>query len=134
MFGEKFSLKRTFSESFNPLCVGNPGPPKLYGTRKVVQLTGDTDREISKKTPNQTAQRFGVYGTDLGISFNYDGKLYFLFGDTTRRGPSEGLPKSALPGTHFNEIETDYDAIAFTTSDRAYNGIFLDIQFNTADC
>ena len=113
MFGEKFSLKRTFSESFNPLCVGNPGPPKLYGTRKVVQLTGDTDREISKKTPNQTAQRFGVYGTDLGISFNYDGKLYFLFGDTTRRGPSEGLPKSALPGTHFNEIETDYDAIAF---------------------
>jgi len=52
----------------------------------------------------------------------------FLFGDTTRRGPSEGLPKSALPGTHFNEIETDYDAIAFTTSDRAYNGIFLDFN------
>jgi hypothetical protein len=125
LFGEKFSLKRTFSESFNPLCVGNPGPPKLYGTCKVVQLTGDTDREIGKKTPNQTAQRFGVYGTDLGISFNYDGKLYFLFGDTTRRGPSEGLPKSALPGTHFNEIETDYDAIACTTTDRAYNGIFL---------
>jgi len=125
MFSEKFRLKKTFSESFNPLCVGNPGPPKLYGTRKVVQLTGDTDRETGKKTPNQTAQRFGVYGTDLGISFNYNGKLYFLFGDTTRRGPLEGLPKSALPGTHYNEIETDYDAIAFTTNDRAYGGIFL---------
>jgi hypothetical protein len=130
MFSEKFSLKRTFSESFNPLCVGNPGPPKLYGTRKVVQLTGDIDRETGKKTPNQTAQRFEVYGTDLGISFNNGGKLYFLFGDTTRRGPSEGLPKSALPGTHYNEIETDYDAIAFTTSDRAYDGIFL--VFNSA--
>ena len=125
MFSEKFSLKKTFSESFNPLCVGNPGPPKLYGTRKVVQLSGDTDRETGKKTPNLTAQRFGVYGIDLGISFNYDGKLYFLFGDTTRRGPLEGLPKSALPGTHYNEIETDYDAIAFTTSDRAYEGVFL---------
>ena len=44
MFSEKFSLKKTFAESYNPLCVGNPGPPKLYGTRKVVQLTGDIDR------------------------------------------------------------------------------------------
>jgi hypothetical protein len=125
MFSEKFSLKKTFAERYNPLCIGNPGPPKLYGTRKVVQLTGDIDRETGNKTLNQTVKRFEIYGTDLGISFIYNGKLYFLFGDTTRRGPIEGLPKSALPGTHYNENETDYDAIAYTTSDRAYDGIFL---------
>ncbi len=130
MFSEKFSLKKTFAESYNPLCVGNPGPPKLYGTRKVVQLTGDTDRERGTDTPNQTGKRYQVYGTDLGISFVHDGRLFFLFGDTTRRGTSEGLPKTALPGTHFNEDETDYDAIAFTTSDSAYNGIPL--VFNSA--
>src|SRR4051794_38655187 len=123
MFSEKFSLKKTFAESYNPLCVGNPGPPKLYGTRKVAQLTGDIDRETGNKTLNQTVKRFEIYGTDLGISFIYNGKLYFHFGDTTRRGPVEGLPKSALPGTHYNENETDYDAIAYTTSDRAYDGI-----------
>ncbi|HZA06443.1 MAG TPA: DUF4185 domain-containing protein [Nitrososphaeraceae archaeon] len=128
MFSEKFILKKTFSASYNPLCIGNPGPAKLYGTRKVVQLTGDIDRETGSKTINQTAKRFQIYGTDLGISFICGGKLYFLFGDSTRRGPSEGLPKSALPGTHYNEIETDYDAIAFTTSERAYDGVLL--QFN----
>ena len=125
MFSEKFSLRKTFAESYNPLCVGNPGPPKLYGTRKVSQLTGDLDPETNKKTLNQTATKFSVYGTDLGVSFPYGGKLYFLFGDTTRRGPSEGLPKSAMPGAPYNEDVTDYDAIAYTASDRAYDGISL---------
>lgn len=125
MFNESFGLKKTFAASYNPLCIGNPGPPKLNGTGKVVQLTGDTDRERNCKTSNQTATRYKIYGTDLGVSFLYDGKLFFLFGDTTRRGPDEGLPQTGLPGTHFNENETDYDAIAYTTSDRAYEGISL---------
>jgi hypothetical protein len=130
LFSEKFSLRKTFAESYNPLCIGNPGPPKLYGTRKVAQLTGDTDPETNKKTFNKTATKFSIYGTDLGVSFPYDGKLYFLFGDTTRRGPLEGLPKSAMPGAPYNEDVTDYDAIAFTTSDRAYDGIML--EFNSS--
>ncbi len=90
MFSEKFSLKKTFAESYNPLCVGNPGPPKLYGTRKVAQLTGDIDRETGNKTLNQTVKRFEIYGTDLGISFIYNGKLYFLFGDTTQKRANRG--------------------------------------------
>ncbi|HYF99870.1 MAG TPA: DUF4185 domain-containing protein [Candidatus Saccharimonadales bacterium] len=125
MFNEKFGLKKTFAESYNPLCIGNPGPPKLNGTVKVIQLTGDTDRERNCKTNNQTASRYKIYGTDLGVSFPHNGKLYFLFGDTTRRGPDEGLPQTALPGTHFNEDETDYDAIAYSTSYNAYEGISL---------
>lgn len=124
MLNEKFDLPNTFAVSYNPLCVGNPGPAKLSGTRKVIQLTGDIDRETQLATPNQTGKNFGIYGTDLGVSFLHDGKLYFLFGDTTRR-PVSGIPQSALPAAPYNEAETDFDGIAHTTSDRAYNGINL---------
>jgi hypothetical protein len=34
----------------NPLCYGNPPPPKLSSTIKVIQLTGDIDRETGKET------------------------------------------------------------------------------------
>ncbi|MDQ3836029.1 MAG: DUF4185 domain-containing protein [Thermoproteota archaeon] len=108
-----------------PACIGNPSPPKLYGTRKVIQLTGDIDRETGEKTLNETGSRFGIYGTDLGVSFLHDGKLYFLFGDTNRLRGKPGLPASAMPGEDFNETATDYDAIAYTTSDHAYEGIRL---------
>src|SRR5919112_1488854 len=109
----------------NALCNGNPAPPKLSSTIKVIQLTGDIDMETGKETLNQTGKRFGIYGTDLGVSFIHNGRLYFLFGDTNRRDPNTGLPASAFPGEDFNEELTDLDAIAYTTSDRAYNGITL---------
>jgi len=109
----------------NPLCNGNPAPPKLSSTIKVIQLTGDIDRESGKETLNKTGKRFGIYGTDLGVSFIHNGRLYFLFGDTNRRDSDTGLPASAFPGEDFNEELTDLDAIAYTTSDRAYNGIIL---------
>jgi hypothetical protein len=115
----------SFLMNYYPLCAGNPGPNKLYGTRKVSQLTGDIDRETRQKTLNETGSRFGIYGTDLGVSFLHDGKLYFLFGDTNRLKGKPGLPASAMPGEDFNEAATDYDAIAYTTSDHAYEGIRL---------
>jgi len=60
---------------------------RLLGTQKVCQLTGDWDSERGKPTASQTAFRFGVRGTDLGSSFEYDdgkngNRIYFLFGDT----------------------------------------------------
>jgi hypothetical protein len=109
----------------NSLCIGNPRPPKLYGTRKVVQLTGDTDRETGEITINQTGKRFGIYGTDLGVSFIHNCRLYFLFGDTNRGRPEGGLPSEAKSGDDFNEAETDYDSKAYTLSDHAYEGIKL---------
>jgi len=109
----------------NPLCNGNPAPPKLSSTIKVIQLIGDIDKETGKETLNKTGKRFGIYGTDLGVSFIHNGRLYFLFGDTNRRDSDTGLPASAFPGEDFNEELTDLDAIAYTTSDRAYNGITL---------
>jgi hypothetical protein len=52
------------------------------GTRKICQITGDTDRERNQPTLNRTGSRYGVFGTDLGFSFPFDERLYFLFGDT----------------------------------------------------
>jgi len=42
---------------------------KISSTIKVIQLTGDIDRETGKETLNKTGKRFGIYGTDLGVSF-----------------------------------------------------------------
>lgn len=55
------------------------------GTRKVCQLVGETDRETGLATVNMTESRYGFWGTDLGASFEHEGRLYFLFGDTHAR-------------------------------------------------
>lgn len=49
---------------------------------KVCQLTGEWDRQRGTPAHNRTESRFGVVGTDLGVSFEHDGRLWFLFGDT----------------------------------------------------
>lgn len=54
-------------------------------TRKVEQLVGDLDLETKRPTLSRTEERFGIGGTDLGSSFEHEGKLYFLFGDTVSR-------------------------------------------------
>ena len=46
------------------------------------QLTGEWDRHQNTFAFNRTESRFGVVGTDLGSSFEHDGRLWFLFGDT----------------------------------------------------
>src|SRR4051794_40724246 len=51
-------------------------------TRKVHQLTGEQDRERGVPTLNRTESTVGMFGTDLGASFEHDGRLWFLFGDT----------------------------------------------------
>jgi hypothetical protein len=68
-----------FLLNYYPACIGNSAPAKLFGTRKVVQLTGDNDRATGQKTINETGKRFGIYGTDLGVSFLHDGKLFFVW-------------------------------------------------------
>lgn len=51
-------------------------------TRKICQLTGQTDRSTGRPTLNATETRARFWGTDLGSSFQHDGKTVFLFGDT----------------------------------------------------
>ncbi|HSQ58262.1 MAG TPA: DUF4185 domain-containing protein [Gemmata sp.] len=83
------------------LAAGAAEPAELVpvpkSTKRICQLTGDTDRVTGKPTLSRTSTRFGVTATDLGGSFEHKGKLYFLFGDTWGR-----------PG--------DRDVLAWTTS------------------
>ena len=76
----------------------------LGSTRKVMQLTGDYDRERGQTVANQTGWRYGLAGTDLGYSFEHEGRLYFLFGDSNAsQGYNQWRPESG-------------DAVASTTS------------------
>ena len=77
-------------------------------TVKVEQLIGDEDKERHKPTPGQTLTRFGVEGTELGISFEHQGRAYFLFGPTLGR----------LPGLS--------DTIASTDATNPNGGVHLD--------
>ncbi|HEX8935581.1 MAG TPA: DUF4185 domain-containing protein, partial [Pseudonocardiaceae bacterium] len=87
-----------------------------HRAQKIVQLTGEFDREgwNGKGTPrfayNRTRSRFGIIGTDLGVSFAHRDRLYFLFGDTGRLG--------------YNDPNHD-DAIAFCTDQTADGGLKL---------
>ena len=88
--------------------ASSPGLTLVAGsTQKVEQLVADVDRVTKRPTLGRTEERFGVIGTDLGYSFEHDGKLYFLFGDTIARG-----------GTG--------DAIATTTAQSGEGGVRLD--------
>lgn len=72
--------------TFAPAAHGQNELTYVAGsTKKVSQLTGDFDPSLGKPTLSQTGKRFGVFATDLGSSFEHDGRLFFLFGDTVGR-------------------------------------------------
>src|ERR1039457_1521744 len=58
-------------------------------TYKIVQLTGETDQPRRIPTLSRMGSSYCVGGTDLGSTFEHNGHLYFLFGDTPN-----------IPGTH----------------------------------
>jgi len=64
-------------------------PPLLRyvpgSTIKLEQLVGEEDKERHQLTRSRTATRYGLQGTDLGYSFEHQGRVYFLFGDTVGR-------------------------------------------------
>ncbi len=79
-------------------------------TQKVCQLTGEKDKEFNTPTASQTESRFGLIGTDRGYSFEHNGKLFFLFGDTPPTATFNGRPNSQ---TDAPRDTNDNDAIAF---------------------
>lgn len=78
---------------------------------KICQLIGDFDRERNQSTISQTFTKYGVAGTDLGISFEHNGKLVFLFGDTVGR--------SAAP------LSGKDDSFAYTVDENPDDGLEL---------
>ncbi len=99
------------------VILGEPYPALVAGARKIVQLTGEYDRESwnGSGTPpfafNRTESQFGIRGCDLGASFESVERLYFLFGDTWR--------------VNQNPVQLNYDSIAFTTDTDPSNGLHL---------
>ena len=53
---------------------------------KVCQLIGNFDKQLNMSTTGLTKTRYGVGGTDLGSSFEHQGVVVFLFGDTNGNG------------------------------------------------
>ena len=77
-------------------------------TSKVQQLLGEQDLERRQPTLSRSESRYGVAGTDLGSSFEHEGRVYFLFGDTV----------GSLPGAP--------DTIGFTDARDPESGVRLD--------
>lgn len=93
-------------------------------TKKVEQLIGDCDYTAQAKTgqctptTSQTATRAKVLGTDLGASFESEGRLIFAFGDSISPSASENYFAS--------------DTMASSVSTDPSQGLFLDF-FKNAD-
>ncbi len=84
-------------------------------TVKLEQLLGEEDKELHQPTLSRTVTRYGLEGTDLGYSFEHQGRLYFLFGDTVGR------------------LDKALDTIATTDSRDPEAGVRLDFLTNGRD-
>lgn len=99
-------------------------------TVKINQILGERDKQLKQPTLSQTYTRYGILGTDLGYSFENDGQLTFLFGDTVgkldsaldtiattgARDPDDGIRLNFLtsPGQPYLTIQPpDVDMGAF---------------------
>lgn len=73
-------------KSDDATCVHTALTLHVTSTTKQHQLTGEDDRARGEPTSNRTLSRFALWGTDLGASFSYAGRTYFLFGDSIDDG------------------------------------------------
>jgi hypothetical protein len=91
-------------------------------TTKVEQMIGDCDYTAQAQTgqcaptTSRTSTRARVLGTDLGASFESEGRVIFLFGDTISPSPSENYLAS--------------DTMASSVSTDPSRGLFLDFFTN----
>jgi hypothetical protein len=107
-------------------------------TQKICQLTGEYDYHQAAEdgvtpherlTQNRTFSKYGIHGTDLGASFEHDGKLWFLFGDTFATETIPGDPEDGQSHSNPNPIAAD--ATAFTTDTDPTDGISLEFLKDT---
>jgi hypothetical protein len=98
----------------NPPALAAPGVVTYVAgsTQKVCQLTGEKDRQLNQPTASQTTSRFGLVSTDLGYSFEHNGTLFFLFGDSIASPTFNGKPNAFQNPPRTPD---DNDAIGFTS-------------------
>jgi hypothetical protein len=94
--------------------------------KKLCQVTGDTDLEYGRPTLSLTQTRYGLVRADHGYSFEHDGRLFFLFGDTH---PAPKFNGFADTQTDSPRIADDNDAIGFVADTAA--GPCLKLDFVT---
>jgi len=79
-------------------------------TKKVCQLNGEIDRERGIPTVNQTETNYGLYGSGLGATFEFDGGMEVLFGDTVPDATFRGMDNLSFRDPNYN------DSIAWTST------------------
>jgi len=106
-------------------AIAQPADPIWVpgSTQKVCQPNGEIDYETGKPTVSQTQTNYGLAGDDLGASFEHNGKLWLLFGDTNPTATFNGKPNSQtdLPRTPVHN-----DAIVFTSGTNVDQCLKLD--------
>jgi hypothetical protein len=91
--------------------------------QKVCQVTGDTDLEFNQPTMSLTQTRYGLVRADHGYSFEHNGKLFFLFGDTHPTNKFNGHLNSQ---TDTPRVIDANDAIGFVSENAAGPCLTLD--------
>ena len=111
----------TMAQSTDPIWV--PG-----SSQKVCQPNGENDYQTQRPTVSQTQTNYGLVGSDLGASFEHNGKLWLLFGDTLSTPAFNGKPnaQSDPPRT-----PSSNDSIAFTSGTTIDQCLKLDFVRNS---
>lgn len=104
------------AQSADPLWV--PG-----SSQKVCQLVGELDHETGQPTVSQTGTNYGLSGNDLGSSFEHNGKLWFLFGDTQPTSTFNGKPNGQ---NNPPRTVLDNDSVGFTSGTNVDQCLTLD--------
>ncbi len=108
----------TATTAGTPIPAVTAGPALRYvpgSTIKVEQLLGEEDKQLHRPTLSRTDSRYGIEGTDLGYSFEHEGRAVFLFGDTVGR------------------LDRALDTIATTDATDPESGVRLDFLKNGAE-
>ena len=88
-------------------------PIWVFGSsQKVCQPNGENDPETMQPTVSQTQTNYGLIGSDLGSSFEHNGMLWFVFGDTDPTATFNGKPNAQ---TDPPRTVMDNDSVGFTT-------------------
>src|ERR1700719_2086774 len=75
------------AQSTDPVLVAG-------SSQKVCQPNGQNDYQTQQPTVSQTQSNYGLGGDDLGASFEHNGKLWLLFGDTQPTATFNGKPNA----------------------------------------
>jgi hypothetical protein len=79
-------------------------------THKINQLIGEMDKQTHQSTLSRTESRYQLHGTDLGYSFEHQGRIYFLFGDTVgaKDAALDSVATADIDGNPENGVRLDF--------------------------